>query len=169
MAAILLEQGASMAATTKKGFTALHLAAKYGNFKVAKLLLHKQAPVDAEGKHGVTPLHVATHYDHQKVALLLLDKGASPHATPKNGYTPLHISAKKDQMEIAKTLIDYGAKVLTAEIFSKTDWKKICCCVFVRFLANRTRTVDGKLSSLEDPMTVTIFQTLYIFWLRPVH
>jgi ankyrin repeat protein len=41
VASILLEHGASMAATTKKGFTPLHLAAKYGNVKVAKLLLAK--------------------------------------------------------------------------------------------------------------------------------
>ena len=50
MAAILLEHGASATATTKRGFTPLHLAAKYGNMKVAKLLLQKDAPVDSQGK-----------------------------------------------------------------------------------------------------------------------
>lgn len=50
MAAVLLENGASPTFTTKKGFTPLHLAAKYGNMKVAKLLLQKEAPVDAQGK-----------------------------------------------------------------------------------------------------------------------
>ena len=74
VAGILLEHHASQTATTKKGFTPLHLAAKYGNLKVTRLLLHKEAPVDAEGKNGVTPLHVAAHYDHQNVAQLLLDK-----------------------------------------------------------------------------------------------
>nr|CAD7397593.1 unnamed protein product [Timema poppensis] len=110
VAAVLLEHGASLTATTKKGFTPLHLAAKYGNMKVAKLVLQRDAPVDAQGKNGVTPLHVASHYDHQNVALLLLDKGASPHATAKNGHTPLHIAARKNQMDIATTLLEYGAK-----------------------------------------------------------
>lgn len=47
---MLLENDASVTATTKKGFTPLHLASKYGNIKVTKLLLQKQAPVDAQGK-----------------------------------------------------------------------------------------------------------------------
>jgi ankyrin repeat protein len=50
VASLLLEHGASLTATTKKGFTPLHLAAKYGNLNVAKLLLQKDAPVDAQGK-----------------------------------------------------------------------------------------------------------------------
>lgn len=53
---------------TKKGFTPLHLAAKYGNYDVAKLLLDKGTPVDVEGKNQVTPLHVASHYNHERVS-----------------------------------------------------------------------------------------------------
>lgn len=34
VAAALIEHNAPLTATTKKGFTALHLAAKYGNLKV---------------------------------------------------------------------------------------------------------------------------------------
>ena len=36
VASVLLEHKASLTATTKKGFTPLHLAAKYGNLKVKK-------------------------------------------------------------------------------------------------------------------------------------
>lgn len=67
----------------QKGFTPLHVAAKYGKLEVASLLLQKSASPDASGKSGLTPLHVAAHYDNQKVALLLLDQGASPHAAAK--------------------------------------------------------------------------------------
>lgn len=95
----------------QKGFTPLHVAAKYGKIEVANLLLQKKASPDAAGKvtcvsvgifitsvhstvspsnhrcvcvqSGLTPLHVAAHYDNQKVALLLLNQGASPHAAAK--------------------------------------------------------------------------------------
>lgn len=50
VASVLLENKASLTATTKKGFTPLHLAAKYGNMNVARLLLKHNAPVDAQGK-----------------------------------------------------------------------------------------------------------------------
>ena len=67
----------------QKGFTPLHIAAKYGNIKVARLLLQKDADPNMQGKNGLTPLHVATHYNHVNVALLLLENGASPHCTAK--------------------------------------------------------------------------------------
>lgn len=67
----------------QKGFTPLHIAAKYGQLKVAKLLLQKDANPDIQGKNGLTPLHVATHYNHVSVALLLLNNKASPHSTAK--------------------------------------------------------------------------------------
>ena len=68
---------------SQKGFTPLHIAAKYGNIKVVQLLLQKDADPNVQGKNGLTPLHVATHYNHVNVALLLLENGASPHNTAK--------------------------------------------------------------------------------------
>ena len=67
----------------QKGFTPLHIAAKYGNVSIAKLLLQKGANANIEGKNGLTPLHVATHYNCIDVAQLLLEKGSSPHAAAK--------------------------------------------------------------------------------------
>lgn len=50
MAAILVDNNASVTATTKNGFTPLHIAAKYGNTNVAGILLQKDVKIDAQGK-----------------------------------------------------------------------------------------------------------------------
>jgi len=67
----------------QRGFTPLHMAAKFGKFKVARLLLDKGADANAEGKYKLTPLHVATHYGNTDVALLLLDRDATPQCAAK--------------------------------------------------------------------------------------
>jgi len=67
----------------QKGFTPLHIAAKYGNVPISKILLSNGASPNAEGKNGLTPLHVATHYNSVEVAQLLTENKANPHAAAK--------------------------------------------------------------------------------------
>uniref|UniRef100_A0A8C5UET0 Ankyrin 1 n=1 Tax=Malurus cyaneus samueli TaxID=2593467 RepID=A0A8C5UET0_9PASS len=95
----------------QKGFTPLHVAAKYGKVDVAELLLAHDAHPNAAGKvsNGLTPLHVAVHHNNLEIVKLLLPKGSSPHNSAWNGYTPLHIAAKQNQMEVASSLLQYGA------------------------------------------------------------
>lgn len=64
----------------QKGFTPLHICAKYGNTDVARLLLEKDADPDAAAKNGLTPLHVATHYANDDIVQLLLRYKAKPEA-----------------------------------------------------------------------------------------
>uniref|UniRef100_A0A8C0UHD9 Ankyrin 1 n=1 Tax=Cyanistes caeruleus TaxID=156563 RepID=A0A8C0UHD9_CYACU len=63
----------------QKGFTPLHVAAKYGKVDVAELLLAHDAHPNASGKNGLTPLHVAVHHNNLEIVKLLLPKGSSPH------------------------------------------------------------------------------------------
>jgi hypothetical protein len=67
----------------QKGFTALHIAAKYGHLRTARLLLKRGVDPNVEGRNGLTPLHVATHYSHIAVALMLMENGANPCCAAK--------------------------------------------------------------------------------------
>jgi len=68
---------------TQKGFTALHISAKYGMVRVARVIIKKGADVNVAGKNGLTPLHVASHYNHPAMVQLLLASRASPHSVAK--------------------------------------------------------------------------------------
>lgn len=67
----------------QKGFSPLHIAAKYGNVDAAKTLMANGGDANCVGKNGLTPLHVATHYNQIEMVQLLLDKGSNPHAIAK--------------------------------------------------------------------------------------
>jgi len=67
----------------QKGFTALHISAKYGTVRVARVMIKMGADVNIAGKNGLTPLHVASHYNHPAMVTLLLTSKASPHSTAK--------------------------------------------------------------------------------------
>jgi ankyrin repeat protein len=107
----LIEHGADVQARTKKGFTALHFAAREGELEATRLLLAAGVSVnirsqpDASEKArglarggpsyeatvsaGSTPLLVATVRGHVPLALFLLEHRADPNVDDA-GYTALH-------------------------------------------------------------------------------
>ena len=111
---ILIDHGADLRARTRKGFTALHFAAREGDLETTRLLLAAGVDVnilsepeaegtkasmrpggpsyDASVSAGSTPLLVATVRAHLPVALFLLAQGANPNVDAA-GFTPLHWAA----------------------------------------------------------------------------
>ena len=69
------------------GFTALHLAAFFGQLEVAAVLLEHGAAVDAQAGNPtrVHPLHSAAAGGHAAIAALLLERGADPTPASRAG------------------------------------------------------------------------------------
>jgi ankyrin repeat protein len=107
---LLVEAGANTQAHTKKGFTALHFAAREGDIDSVRQLLASGVNVNIKSladagtpgtttprgpaylatvSEGSTPLLVATVRGHVPLALFLLEQGADPNV-PDAGFTPLH-------------------------------------------------------------------------------
>jgi ankyrin repeat protein len=114
----LVEHGANLQDRTRKGFTALHFAAREGELESTRLLLaagvdvnirsQPDVPQKGEGRGegpvgggrsneatasaGSTPLLVATVRGHVPLALFLMDQGADPNVDDA-GLAPLHWAA----------------------------------------------------------------------------
>jgi ankyrin repeat protein len=98
-------------AFSSDGFTALHLAAFFGQTETARLLLDAAAlpNVVSRNQLQVMPLHSAAAGSHLGVARLLVAAGADVNATQRHGYTPLHAAAQNGNAELTELLLDAGA------------------------------------------------------------
>jgi len=94
------------------GKTELHIAAKSGQLKTAKLLLEQGVEVNVPDEHGWQPLHKACNRGHAVVASLLIEHGADINNNENDEHiTPLHYAASQGHMYVVKLLIDNGASL----------------------------------------------------------
>jgi uncharacterized protein len=100
------------AAWSADGFTALHLAAFFGQEDAAKLLLERGAAPDIVARNAtivVTPLHSAAAGAHSGIVKLLLAAGADPNARQPDGFTALDAAQQNGDDESAEALLAAGA------------------------------------------------------------
>jgi ankyrin repeat protein len=105
------------------GFTALHLAAFFGEEDAARTLLERGADVHAVARNPelqVTPLHSAAAGGHAGIVKLLLEHGADPNARQGGGFTPLHSAAQNDDRESVEALLAAGADASLANDEGRT-------------------------------------------------
>jgi ankyrin repeat protein len=105
------------------GFTALHLAAFFGQEEAAKILVERGGEVNLVARNAtihVTPLHSAAAGSHPGIVKLLLEHGADPNAAQDGGFTPLHSAAQNDDRESAEALVEAGADPSLANDEGKT-------------------------------------------------
>ena len=104
------------------GFTALHLAAFFGQAEAANLLLQNGADAQAPARNAmkVAPLHAAASGRNLATVRALLEHGASPNARQEKGYTALHSAAQNGDRPMAELLLKHGADPKLANDDGKT-------------------------------------------------
>lgn len=103
---------ALLAAFSPDGFSALGLAALFGQAAVAALLLARGADVNGVSHNAmrVGPLHSAVTGNHAELARTLLAAGADANAAQRGGFTPLMGAAQNGNAEVVRLLLAHGAR-----------------------------------------------------------
>jgi uncharacterized protein len=104
------------------GWTALHLAAFFGQKAAVKRLVEAGADLNAVSRNSLknTPLHAAAAGGHRDVSLTLIDRGADVRVADAGGHTPLHIAAEAGLVEVVRALLDRGADPHAVDAEDKT-------------------------------------------------
>ncbi|KAH7412514.1 ankyrin repeat-containing domain protein, partial [Cadophora sp. MPI-SDFR-AT-0126] len=118
MVQYLLDQGAIIDATPKKGEAALGYAAELGKESITRLLLDRGAKPNPPGHsydidtgYSGAALFRAAGNGHESIVRLLLDRGALIDGKGYIGMSPLQLAASRGHLAIVRLLLDRGANV----------------------------------------------------------
>ena len=107
----LLQAGADVNATNKKGYAAIHYAAERNYKDCLDILLEAGADVNAVDNSGSTALHYAAFRGDCTFVKKLLYAGADVNIRDTDTNTALHQAAKRNRGKCASLLISAGADV----------------------------------------------------------
>lgn len=166
----LVRAGCKINDTDNYGNTALHLAIKYDQLKVANQLIRLGADIHSKDCSGDMPLHAtiipmmartkskrtgskAVH--RFRLVRMLLDAGAKVNAKNTDGCAPIHYAASNGNLELVKILIKAGADVnVQCKIGRTALYNAIDSCdeALVLLLLNKGASVDVKTESGCTPL-----------------
>jgi ankyrin repeat protein len=104
------------------GWTALHLAAHFGQREAVAVLLAAGASVGARSQNSMhnMPLHAAMPGGKSEIVEVLLASGAEVNAQQEGGFTALHEAALQGSAALVKLLLARGADPALASESGKT-------------------------------------------------
>ncbi|KAK5856845.1 hypothetical protein PBY51_008412 [Eleginops maclovinus] len=117
---MLLDQGASVEQSNKRGEKPLFSAVRRGARQVVELLLSRGVEVDSVDQQGRTPLMAAASEGHEDTAQLLLDQGACLDQADREGLTPLSWACLKGRLSLVRVLVERGAATSHADRSGRT-------------------------------------------------
>lgn len=94
--------------------TALHLALKNNNYKIAMELIEHGADVNIKNHDGYTAIDIVLRQSSKEainIAVKLIEHGANINTKNPNGDTALHLALKHYNDNMTITLIEHGADV----------------------------------------------------------
>jgi adenosylhomocysteine nucleosidase len=111
LAALLDADPGLATALAGDGFTALQIAAFFGQLESARLLLDRGADPSATARNPmrISALHAATATRQDAIVELLLAAGADVNARQQGGWTPLMAAAQNGDAETVDCLVAAGA------------------------------------------------------------
>ena len=133
-----LADAAAATAYSYDGWTALHLAAFFGQLDAAARLLEAGGGLAAVSRNPLanTPLHAAVAGRRADVSVFLIERGADVNATDSGGHTPLHIAAEDGQLSVVEALLSRNADPHAVDAEDKTPLSRAAA-------RNHTAVVDA--------------------------
>jgi uncharacterized protein len=114
--------GAEVNTYSYDGWTALHLAAFFGQRAAAERLVAAGADLNAVSRNALrnTPLHAAVAGGHVAVSLMLIEASADVNVRDAGGHTPFHIAAEAGYVAVARALLARGADAHVVDAEDRT-------------------------------------------------
>ncbi|MBC6412479.1 MAG: ankyrin repeat domain-containing protein, partial [Hyphomonadaceae bacterium] len=99
MVTVLLNAGADVDVSDKRGWAPLHVAARYGRAGMVTVLLDAGADVNVRRKDDWTPLHFAAAWGTAETVAVLIKAGADPGAGTVQGKLPADLAKNNDKVK----------------------------------------------------------------------